>query len=88
MADWKGNTCDRAVFLNARVYVMAQCKGDAGTFVARGSNDCCSVLQNCEPHDWNCRIHEGLRRNHLSLSSRYRHKACLSPAFGRNDNEE
>jgi hypothetical protein len=35
LTDWKGNTCDRAVFLNARVYVMAQCKGHAGT-LSRG----------------------------------------------------
>jgi hypothetical protein len=40
-------TLDRAVFLNARVYVMTQCKGHAGTFVARGSKTvaaCCRIV--------------------------------------------
>ena len=43
----EGNICDRAVVLNARVYVMAQCKGDAGTFVASGSKTvaaCCRIV--------------------------------------------
>jgi len=39
---------------------------------------CCSVLQGCERDGRNCEIHNGLTRNHLSLSSRCRHKACLS----------
>ena len=33
VADWKHNPCHRAAFLNARAYVMTQCKGDAGTFL-------------------------------------------------------
>jgi len=44
-------TCDRAVFLNARVYVMAQCKGHAGTLLLRSN-----AVATC------CRIESGSRR--------------------------
>ena len=56
VADWKGNTLrPRGVPERSRLCDDAM-QRSRWNLCSRGSKECCSVLQNCGPDDWNCRI--------------------------------